>query len=142
MADSLEISDDEILLRRIPPTCAKDRGDGYCRPNSDRLLPPPDHEGASCNCLLLVSPRDLLDALRAQHKDPCGWMVAAIPVRDVKKLGLRVVATPGDLPGHCEIRPPAGTPVKRGPFTRLAKKSRILTDDEISSLKAGDTVDL
>jgi len=138
MIEPTEIPDDEIILRRIPPGCAKRSEDGGRRPESDRLLPRGDEQGVSCNRLRLVSPQDLLNDLERQDMDPAGWMVAAISVGDVRDLGLEVVATPGPVDGHCEIRPAEGQKFKQKPFRRLAKRCRILTDNEVAVLNAGD----
>jgi hypothetical protein len=101
----------------------------------------PDEEGLSCTRLKITSPRDLLGQLHLDGIDPQGWMVCRILVADVEKLGLTVRASPTDRdPGHCEIR---GTPQQSytsGVSSKLAKGTRILTDDEVETLVAGGEI--
>ena len=138
-----EISSDEIILRRIPPPESENtqpRKEGGRRPNSQRLqLLKPDDPGLSCTRLKQTSPRQLLDQLLDQGKDPDGWMVCRLYVADVRELGLDVVHRPesGD-PGHCHIHGTDKTLFGRKTSRHLAKKARILRKDEIES---GEVVD-
>ena len=98
--------------------------------------------GLSCTRLLLTSPWELLEQLRLQDKSPDDWMVCRISVADVRALGLDVVHVPTDDDyGHCEVRGNRSVQISKGIASKLAKKTRILTDDEIATVKAGGILD-
>lgn len=91
----------------------------------------------------LTSPRAHLDDLIQDGKDLAGWMVCRIFVRDIRRLGLEVIHKPTERdPGHCEI---VGKSEQCGTMnypniksSKLARETRILTDEEVAELKAGD----
>ncbi len=139
------IDDDEVLLRRIPPstesfqsTC--ERGDGGLRASSAMLktITKQGEEHLSCSRLRITSPQALLDDLRNDGKDPHGWHVCEFRVSDVTELGLEIAFTPTDRdPGHCSITGVNGSvyPNNKGnKAKKLARKTRILTPEEIEDL--------
>ena len=143
MDDSPGIHDNEILLRRIPPGNTIAREEGGDRPESWRLQPRQREDGASCHRLAFASPQNVLNDLERQGHDTAGWTICAIRVADVRAVGLDVVVVEhGNLPGHCEIRPPVGANVGKKAFSKLAKKCRILTSEEVSCMNAGDSIDI
>jgi hypothetical protein len=154
------IDPDEILLRRVPPSSPSNRTvvqteDGVERPASNTMRPRDDEHALSCSRLLLTSPGGLLRQL-AEFKrpiDPAGWRVCWFRVRDIEAIqdgdnGHLVVTTdprtdpPADL-GHCGIYGSAGGPCPRskGAAKRLAEAARLLTSEQVASLKAGDSID-
>jgi len=128
------IDSDELILRRIPPPLdenTKSRGDGYSRPISQRLqfLHKRD-SGLSCSRLSQTTPRELLEQLRSQGKEPEGWGVCVIKVAQVRELGLDVIHKPErDDPGHCEIQ---GEFVRKTP-KKLSAIARMLSETEVES---------
>ena len=141
-----QIDDDEVIIRRIPPSTAggastKELHDGRHRATSFRMSTKhPDETGLSCSRMKLTSPRELLDQLQIHGIDPVGWTVCRLLVRDVRELGLDVVfCRTDDDPGHCEIRGKDGLDFPNKSSSRLAKKSLILTEEQIKTLKAGDS---
>lgn len=147
-ADHQDVGPDEVILRRIPPECPErgvpqqtDEIPGGRRATSPAIRARRDESGSSFTRLLITSPLELLNALRRQERSPEGWMVCRLHVSDVLAEGLRVIALPVlEDPGHCEIRPGAKPFTDKG-WSRLARKSRILTDSEVARLRAGDRVD-
>lgn len=138
-----EISDDETILRRIPPTdevpSTQPRPEGGLRATSARIKKKKGETGLSCSRLLQTSPRELLEQLRLDDMSPKGWMVCRIHVADVRALGLDVVYVPADRdPGHCEIRATASRSFSKSIPSILARKTRILTAEEVETLQAGD----
>lgn len=143
------IDDDEVILRRIPPSklgpgvameSTALRAEGGLRATSVRLSTRQGEHGLSCTRLRQTSPRALLDELIQEAIDPAGWMVCRIRVRDVRLLGLEVAHKPTNRdPGHCEVvGPGGGLSFPNNRSSKLAKLTRILTEDEVASLKAGD----
>ena len=137
------IASDEIILRRIPPdsisASTQARPEGGLRATSFRLKPAPDEEGISCSRLKQTAPTQLLELLKNQNISPSGWLVCRIRVSDVRKLGLDVVHVPTDEdPGHCEIRSTSNQPLNDRVCSKLAKTTRILTEEEVTRLQAGD----
>ena len=130
------IDSKEFIIHRIPPPLdqsTKDAGNGEFRPTSQRMqLLKPDDSGLSCSRVCVTSPHELLEQLRTQNKDPSGWGVCVLPVAKVIEMGLEVVHVPEpNDAGHCEIR---GKFARKTP-KKLAKISRMLTDEEIKSGK-------
>lgn len=143
------IGDDEVILRRIPPSEVRPglkmdssvlRPKGGYRATSVRLSTKPGEAGLSCTRLRRTSPQEQLAELTKDGIDPAGWMVCRILVRDVRRLGLDVVHKPTERdPGHCEILGPGGTmDFPNSKSSKLAKETRILTGEEVATLKAGD----
>ena len=66
-------------------------------------------------------------------------MVCRMFASDIHDFGLDIVycKTKQD-PGHCEIRPSINQPFSKTIRSKLAKKTRILTEDEVDGLQAGD----
>ena len=134
-----QIEDDEVLLRRIPPstedfkaTCA--RGNGGFRATSPMMSTRPDEDDLSCSRLRLTSPRHLLDDLRNDGIEPEGWHVCRFLVADVKELGLEIAFTPNDRdPGHCSITGENGLAYPSNKAQKLARRTQILTDEEIDN---------
>ena len=141
-----EISDDDVLLRRLPPNrdgfvSMTPREGGGHRATSAFMSVRSGERGGSCSQLAITSPQDLLEQLRNQGKDPSDWHVCRIFVRDVRALGLQVVPAPTDIdPGHCEIRPADGLKFAKRTPQKLARKTRILTPAEVQTLQAGATL--
>ncbi len=68
-------------------------------------------------------------------------MVCRLFVSEVRELGLQVLALPTDRnPGHCEIRGTTARPYTGGMASKLAKKTRILTHQEVEGSKSGDRI--
>lgn len=98
-----------------------------------------------CTRLRQTSPKALLADLQNDRiDDPTGWFVCRMFVRDVRSLGLEVIHKPTDRdPGHCEIVGKGESQTLAFPnkqSQRLAKTTRILTADEVATLKAGDVL--
>ena len=133
MAGPQEISDDEIILRRIPPDprCVVGNEAGSVRASSFALRPKPDEKGPSFTRLKFTSPKELLNQLALQQIPSADWRVCKILVSDVRALGLEVVYSPTDIDaGHCEIRP-GKQKFTDAIWSKLAKKSRVLSVEEI-----------
>lgn len=132
------IQDDEIILHRIPPnsergTYRQERGSGRVTATSFAFKLREGEEGISCTRIGQTSPQQLLDLL-PDELDPTGWGVCQIKVSEIRKLGLEVVHCPtDDDPGHCEIRPTPEKPLNSGAASKLAKRTRMLSEKEISS---------
>ncbi len=147
MDGSEPVEDDEVILRRIPPSTrdlasTTARPDGRLRATSVRLSRRDDEAGLSCSRLVLTSPTDLLNQLHEQEIDPAGWLVCRIFVKDVRDLGLDVMPKPMENdPGHCEIYAADFKPFPNKKAAKLAKKTRILMDEEVNRLKAGDKIE-
>lgn len=144
MASEEPIGDDEVILRRIPPSrlgmdSTKPLPNGR-RATSLHLATKPGEVGLSCSRLRQTSPRELLAELVGADIDPTGWMVCRIWVRDVRQLKLEVIHKPTARDnGHCEILGASGMlAFPNNQNSRLAKETRILTDDEVATLNAGD----
>ncbi|MBW3598759.1 MAG: hypothetical protein KY475_15975 [Planctomycetes bacterium] len=137
---------DEIILKRISkiqPNCilampdGSERATSFAIKNREHL----NEEGSSCSRLLTTSPQQLLALVRNQGLEPGDFTVCRIRVADVVTLGWQVVACPTDEdPGHCEIRATADQPFRDKLWSRLARKCRILTFEEIDALTPGDTL--
>lgn len=145
------IADDEVILRRIPPSkldhdSTSPRVGGGLRAASFRMATDErkGEEGLSCTRLLQTSPQMLLADLLSDSIDPTGWDVCRLFVRDVRALGLDVIHKPTDRDrGHCEIVGKDQNKALAFPNTKsqkLAKRTRILTAEEVAALKAGDTM--
>lgn len=143
------IDDDEIIIRRIPPATSTPSGriestyprlEGGLRATSARLSTKPGEFGLSCSRLRQTSPRALLDDLWHDAIDPSGWKVCRLRVRDVRALGLEIIHKPTERdPGHSEIVAEGGVfEYPNNKSQKLAKKTRVLTDEEVVSWKAGD----
>lgn len=148
MPSPSEIHDSEVVLRRVPPSGSVDsvcpRPEGGMRATSAHLSirHRRDEIGVSCSRLLMTSPSELLELLRKQGIDPVGWFVCRMFVSDIREAGLEVVCVDDDHdPGHCEIRGQGGVEFPSKANKRLSKINRILTDDEVAILQAGDSID-
>lgn len=138
-----QIAGHEVILKRIPPwpehiMSVGDRGQ---RATSLALEPKRGEASSSWTRLCRTSPRRLLDLLHSQDIASAGWRVWWLRVGDAQGLGLHVVEAPTpDDPGHCEIRRPASVASKV--WSRLARLTlgRILTDDQVQVLHAGDSL--
>ena len=134
------IEDDEVLLRRIPPSTESfrtvhERGDGGFRAVTPTMSTRKDEDHLSCSRLRFTSPRHLLDDLSIDNIDPTGWHVCRFLVSDVKDLGLEIAFTPtGRDPGHCSISAQDGLAYPNNKAQKLARRTRILTDEEVASL--------
>ena len=141
MADSRPIADEEVILKRVranDPHCIQPYSDGY-RATSFAIRTPPGQEGSSCSRLRLTSPRTLLSLVTIEGKSSDDYLVCRIRVTDVRALNLEVLALPTDEdPGHCEIRKTIDQHLPAKVWSVLAKTTRILTAEEVASLKAGD----
>ena len=149
MSEAEAIGSVEVILRRIPPstidldsTKSRHPEPGY-RATSPRLSTKPGEQGLSCSRLRQTSPQELLNQLSQDEIDPEGWLVCRIRVQDVLALGLEVIHVPidGRDSGHCEIRGKNGLDFPNAKSSKLARKSRILTAEEVSSLHAGDALE-
>ena len=135
-----EISSDDILIRRVPPTSDSNVSivptkSGRFRPVSGRMTVRRDEEALSCSLLRITSPTQLLAYLYDENKDPTGWHVCAFRVRDVHSVGFEVEFTPihgGDI-GHCGIRNcgKGGPSFPDSKAKKLAERPIVLNMDEI-----------
>ena len=147
------LDEGEVLLHRIPPRgkSGKKKRAAFGSPVKARELRPRlnrDH-GLSCSRLRLTSPADLLRAV-SDHEDADLWTVCALRVADVLSVvdpedpdggRLRVVVKPEPHdPGHVEIVGPGDRPCpyELVPREALAGLARILSDEEVQNLRAGD----
>lgn len=141
---SEEISNDEFIIRRIPPSRPEIQLDYVTMKDGDRkratsmaLSLRTGENGLSCSRLTKTSPKQLLAQVGVSTSD--GWTVAIWKISELP-IGLKVVITPStppDLdPGHCEIRPI--DTYTRKIQSNLAKASTILSVEDIESLKPGD----
>lgn len=134
------IEDDEVLLRRIPPStdfCQSTvpRADGGLRATSARMSTLKGEDDLSCSRLQITSPRRLLDDLWNDGIDPAGWHVCRFLASDVRDLGLEITFTPTDRdPGHCSITAKDGLAYPNNKAQKLARRTRILTEAEIATL--------
>ena len=145
MSPAEPIGNDEVILRRIPPTTigmdsTKQLPNGRLRATSVRLSTRDGEHGLSCTRLIQTSPQELLNGLVAESIDPTGWLVCRLLVSEVRQLGLEVIHKPTlKDTGHCEILGADGVlQYPNSHNSKLAKKSLILTNEEVSTLKAGD----
>ncbi len=145
MTDAGEVSPDEVILKRVKrhrPDCTHPLPGGGLRGTSYSIKERPDEIGSSCSRLCLTSPRKVLDLVRLHDLDPDEFLVCCIRVADVRDLQLDVIALPTkEDAGHCEIRPSPHQPFSKTIWSKLAKKTRILTDEEVRQLEAGGTMD-
>lgn len=141
---SEEISNDEFIIRRIPPSKPEIQLDYVTTKDGDRkratsiaLALRAGEIGLSCSRLKETSPKQLLAQVGVSTLD--GWTVAIWKISELP-IGLKVEITPSvppDLdPGHCEIRPI--DTYTRKIQSNLAKSSTILSVEDIESLKPGD----
>ncbi len=136
-----EISRDEVLLRRIPhqPDCVKDRPGVGLTATSYAIKNRRGEKGSSWTRLVQTSPRKLLDQLQLDGISPEGWTVCRIRVSDVRDVRLDVIHLPTERDaGHCEIRETPRQSFSPGIWSKLAKKTRILSAEEVETLQAGD----
>ncbi len=136
------IDDTEVLLRRVPPSSDDhrtiyERADGTFRATSWVMSTGKDEDDLSCSRLRLMTPRRLLEDLRNDDEDiqPGEWYICRFLVSDVKDLGLEIAFTPTERdPGHCSISAQDGLAYSKKKAQQLARRTRILTDEEIASL--------
>lgn len=136
-SEDAQLDSSEILLRRVPPSTPQfqtiiPRGDGGFRATSAVMSTRKDEEHLSCSRIRLTSPRHLLEDLRTNGQNPFGWKICTFKVSDVIALGLEIAFTPTERdPGHCSISGPGGLAYPKNIVKKLARKTRILTDDDI-----------
>lgn len=141
------VGDDEVILRRIPPSrpgiaTTKKRPEGGFRATSMTLSTEEEEQGLSCSRLAITAPKGLLNQLTTQGIDQTDWTVCRIFVRDVRAIGLDVVPRPVDTDlGHCEIVDGDQKPFPNAKKSKLALQTRILTDEEVEQINAGDVID-
>jgi len=134
-----QIEDDEVLLRRIQPSSSGveticERSDGGRRATSAAMSTRKGEDDLSCSRLKFTSPHQLLDDLRSDGIEPSGWHVCKFRVSDVKELDLEIAFTPNDRdPGHCSITAENGLAFPNNKAQKLAKRTRILGQDEVGS---------
>lgn len=134
------IEDSEVLLRRVPPSSDAfrticERADNGFRATSVVMSTGKDEQDLSCSRLRLTSPRQLLDHLREDGIEPEGWHVCYFLASDVRALGMEIDFTPTTRdPGHCSITGPGGLAYPNSKAQKLARRTRILTADEVDSL--------
>lgn len=136
---------DEVLLRRVPnrPDRTKQKG-SVLRATSFALRPQQDEFGPSFSLASTTSPKQLLGNL-PPDQDAADWYVCALRAQAVIDLGWSIEVTPdrmGNDPGHCEIRPGVDVGFSRERWSRLSQQTRILTSDEVASLKPGDQIQI
>lgn len=159
------IEEDEILLRRVPPSTptmrlVELRSDGTERVASVVMTPRKDRltgaceEALSCSRLRLISPMQLLENLRDGNPpiDPTGWRVCYFRVADIRRIGdgpqgfLDVRADPRTSPpidlGHCGIYGSNGQPCPKGKSTvrRMAEVTQLFSEDQVSRIQAGGKI--
>ena len=160
------IEEDEILLRRVPPSTptmrlVELRSDGTERVASVIMTPRKDRltgaceEALSCSRLRLISPMQLLENLKVGKPpiDPTGWRICYFRVADIRKVEdgprgcLEVRADPRTAPpidlGHCGIYGADGQPCPSGKSTtrRMAEVTKLLTLEQVSRIQAGGRID-
>ncbi len=142
MAGSEPISSHEVILKRVrsdDPRCIQPRAEGGYRATSFAIKNRVHERGSSCSRLLRTSPNELLSQVILQDQSPNDYLVCRIRVSDVRELSLDVVHLRTDVdPGHCEIRETPTQSFSPGRWSKLAKKTRILTAEEVETLQAGD----
>lgn len=133
------IDDEQIILRRVPPTqsflatCA-DRKGGGLRATSIAMATARDEDFLSCSLLSHTTPKQLLDQLQESGKDNNGWMVCMFLAKDVREAGFEIFYDPTSTdPGHCSISGEGGIAIPNKKLQKLAKRTRILTDEEIEN---------
>jgi len=131
------INDEQIVLRRVPPskpqlaTCTELKS-GELRATSIAMATERGEEYLSCSLLSHTTPKQLLDQLQKFGVDSNGWMVCIFRAKDVRETGYEIFhdPTPSD-PGHCSISGQGGTVIPNKKLQKLAKRTRILTEDEL-----------
>lgn len=98
--------------------------------------------GPSWSRSSVTSPAQLRELAKETGADPEDYTVCYVTVAAVRSLGLDVVASPTNSdPGHCHISETDDQKFAAKVWSKLAKTTRILTDDQISTLRVGDSVD-
>lgn len=143
MPDERPIAPNEVLLRRLTahPDSIQDVPGRGKRATSFSLRALPGESGASCSRFPPTSPRQLLDQLRQQGKDPSKWSVCWFTAAEATSLGLDVVpCRTADDEGHCELRIPAGSTVSKRAWSRLAERTvnRVLSYADTDSVSNPD----
>jgi len=134
------IDDDEVLLRRIPPTSddfktVMETIDGGLRATSGSMSTRRNETELSCSLLRLTTPKRLLENLDFHSIESSSWMVCRFLASDVRAVQLEVKHTPTeDDPGHCSITSESGLDFPKNSGKKLAKKTRILSQEEIAAL--------
>ena len=127
----------EFILRRVKkgnPNCVVQRQDGSRRATGFSIQPKPDEQGPSWTHKDITSPRTLLDQVKQNvpPQNPDDYYVCELAIAEVRRAGLRIHDCPTEIDaGHCEIRPSASDWVSKSVWSKLAKETRILEDDEI-----------
>lgn len=136
-----QLDGSEILIRRVRPSSEGhqtivERDDSGFRATTPAMSTRGNEEHLSCSRLCLITPRRLLNNLRNYGEDPSdGWHVCCFTVADVVDLGLEIQFTPTDEdPGHCSITGPEGLAYPNNKAQKLARRTRILTSDEIEAM--------
>lgn len=133
------IDDEQIVLRRVPPskphlvTCIGIRS-GAVRATSIAMATGQEEEYLSCSLLSHTTPKQLLGQLQEFNIDSSEWMVCKFSAKDVRETGFEIFhdPTPSDS-GHCSISGQGGTVIPNTKLQKLAKRTRILTDEEIEN---------
>lgn len=121
------ISDDELLIRRVPP------GEAWQKPGPEptsvNVELRPGESGLSASRTGITRPDALLAQIGASREQ--GWLVIQAKVSDLRAFGLHVVSKPTDVdPGHVEIEP-AGVDLSRRSVRRaLIKLFSVVPPDE------------
>lgn len=132
------VSSEEFIIRRIPagkPGFDTTIETASGKRASSATLGLRDNEtGLSCSRLSITAPTDLLKQAGKTLQDD--WMICVWKVSDLPD-ELEVVITPSvpkELdPGHCEIRAKQGKKYDQKAASKLARKSRILTPEEMEN---------
>ncbi len=147
MLPGIEIlPDTAVIMRRITsddPDCTKKipAFPSRLRTTSFAIRVRGDEEGPSYSWIRITSPSDFIQKGAIEFKlDASRIGVAVLRVSDVRKLKLDVIHCPESSDqGHCEIRP-GGKPFDDKVWSRLAKKTLVLTKDEVNSFRSESDV--
>ena len=75
----------------------------------------------------ITTPIQLLRLAEREGQDIQGWSICQVRVRDVRKLGLDVIAeSTEEDPGHCLVVPTEGQQFTRTIWSRLAPKALVV----------------
>jgi hypothetical protein len=128
-----------FILRRIKrddPDSSMALSDGGRRATSFGIRAKPDELGSSWTHEETTTARQLLDQVRLDGQNPDDYYVCRVPVAEVIRHGVLVHDCPTDIdPGHCEIRPNGPTRIPDRVWSKIAKKTRILSEDEVGEVQ-------
>jgi hypothetical protein len=129
-----QIEDDDVILRRVRNTsdAIRVQENGQQRATSFAMRTRPDEEYLSCSLLRITSPKKLLGLNQSVADNTDDWKVCCFHVSDVRAVGYEIHHKPTDEDdGHCGITGENGLPIPNQKLQKLAKRTRILTDEEI-----------